>query len=138
MDHPLTIEGNRILDYLADHYPVIREDRHKLESTLIYKENHDGDRCWALVKQGRCRCTRKRQNGQMFCGNHLRSRPYGCLDGHSNQIPTWCDPKFGDDYLIDADGNVYNNVDIPVKIGKIIDDSIELDRVVENEPKTEE
>ena len=131
MEHPLTTEGRRIIDYLCDHYPAIRDERLKLEESLLYKEEHESQQCWALVRNGIARCSRKRQQGQLFCGNHMRNRPYGHLEqSGKDQIATWVDPKYGDDYLIDTDGNVYTNNTNPQKIGKIVDDEIRLDREV--------
>ena len=126
MDHPLRLEGQRILDYLSDRYPEIRQDRQVLEEALLYQEDIDSDRCWAKVKGGQARCSRRRQHERLFCGNHMRSRPYGCMD-EANRIATWVDPQFGEDYLIDAEGNVYSNTSDPQKIGSITDHAIVLD-----------
>ncbi len=118
MSHPLTQEGERILQLLARKYECIRTDYDEL-SKLLYVDNEECELCWAKVK-GDKRCSRRRRLDKMFCGNHLRSQPFGCIN--TDKIATWIDEDLGSKYLIDQNNNVYTNNPLsPELIGKKID-----------------
>ena len=117
MDHPLTIEGLRILDLIARKYDCVREDYDTLKE-FLYQDEENNDLCWAKVK-GEHRCSRRHQEGKLFCGNHLRSQPYGTVIPQQ-QIALWVDPDLGDQYLVDQECKVYtNNVEAPKYIGRV-------------------
>lgn len=74
-------------------------------------------RCRA--KRANCeQCTRRRLDGQEFCGTHIKGTPHGIIDPTvetsevSKKIEIWVEEIMGINYYIDDENNVYNHEDI--------------------------
>ena len=75
------------------------------------------DRCCAKRANGE-QCTRRKKDGESFCGTHTKGTPHGTIQ--SSQEPTqtvekvnaWAQDFNGIVYYIDDNGNVYNPEDI--------------------------
>ena len=75
------------------------------------------DRCCAK-RANNDQCTRKRRDGSMFCGTHIKGTPHGTIDNVSNQgsavkqIELIAQEIKGIIYYLDANGNVYKTEDV--------------------------
>ena len=76
------------------------------------------ERCMAKRSNGE-QCTRRKKDGQMFCGTHVKGTPHGHVnsenDGEtqtSNKIEVWLQDFKGISYYIDDNMNVYQTEDI--------------------------
>jgi hypothetical protein len=109
----------------------------------VKKEVPFSERCRAKNANNE-QCTRHKQKGKDFCGTHLKSAPFGCIDGNKVQkiIQVYTRDINGIIYYVDDNDNVYNTGDIlshttnPRIIGKctqVKEDkySIELSNVIE-------
>ena len=75
------------------------------------------ERCCAKRANGE-QCTRRRKDGEMFCGTHVKGTPNGVFDKDVKQKPTKKTIEVivqdikGIVYYIDNDHNVYNTEDV--------------------------
>ena len=89
------------------------------------------DRC--LAKRGAGdRCTRRRREGQMFCGTHCKSTPNGVVSSADEHLEGWeklevsVETNRGIPYFVDRQGYVYHYGDIlqrvhnPRRVGRMI------------------
>ena len=62
-------------------------------------------------------CTRRRREGDNFCGTHAKGTPHGIINMDAIETPlkkvdVWIQEIGGISYYIDGDGNVYNPQDV--------------------------
>ncbi len=74
------------------------------------------DRCNAL-RANMEQCTRRRKNGNIYCGTHIKGIPHGEINGSKKEnahktVKVWTQEIRGIIYYIDGDNNVYNPTDI--------------------------
>lgn len=75
------------------------------------------DRCIAKRANGE-QCTRRKKEGEGYCGTHIKGRPHGCVNESVDQIITnkkvevWIQEIKGIVYYVDANKNVYDPEDI--------------------------
>jgi hypothetical protein len=74
------------------------------------------DRCSAK-RANNDQCTRRRKDGDEFCGTHSKGRPHGVISEDSNRVnfqkvELWAEDIQGIVYYIDKTGNVYQTEDI--------------------------
>jgi hypothetical protein len=74
------------------------------------------DRCIAK-RANNDQCTRRRKDGDEFCGTHSKGRPHGVISEDSNRVnfqkvELWAEDIQGIVYYIDKTGNVYQTEDI--------------------------
>ena len=75
------------------------------------------DRCVAKRANGE-QCTRRKKEGEGYCGTHTKGRPHGSVNETSENVATnkkvevWIQEIKGIIYYIDADNNVYDPEDI--------------------------
>lgn len=75
------------------------------------------ERCIAKKAEGQ-QCTRRKKEGENFCGTHIKGTPHGILsqDGKEGSVKTkievWVQEIKGINYYIDATNNVYQPEDI--------------------------
>lgn len=82
------------------------------------------DRCCAKRASGE-QCTRRKKEGEVYCGTHIKGTPHSVMEEQSTEIPTtknvkvdiWAQDIKGIIYYIDKNGNVYDTEDI-MKIDK--------------------
>ena len=76
------------------------------------------ERCCARRAEGGEQCTRKRRDGSLFCGTHIKGTPHGVIeDGGDNepqnkQIEVIAKEIQGIIYYIDNNENVYRTEDV--------------------------
>ena len=78
---------------------------------------HLSDRCCA--KRASCeQCTRRKKEGNEYCGTHLKGTPHGVCEPGDNEKPlgqkieVWVQDIQGIVYYIDKNFNVYQTEDI--------------------------
>lgn len=75
------------------------------------------DRCIAKRANGE-QCTRRKKEGEGYCGTHMKGRPHGSVNETSENVATnkkvevWIQEIKGIIYYVDADNNVYDPEDI--------------------------
>jgi hypothetical protein len=82
------------------------------------------DRCCAKRASGE-QCTRRKKEGEVYCGTHIKGTPHSVMEEPSSEAPTtknvkvdiWAQDIKGIIYYIDKNGNVYDTEDI-MKIDK--------------------
>ena len=82
------------------------------------------DRCCAKRASGE-QCTRRKKEGEVYCGTHIKGTPHSVMEEPTTEIPTtknvkvdiWAQDIKGIIYYIDKSGNVYDTEDI-MKIDK--------------------
>jgi hypothetical protein len=82
------------------------------------------DRCCAKRASGE-QCTRRKKEGQVYCGTHIKGTPHSVMEAPSSETPTtknvkvdiWAQDIKGIIYYVDKNGNVYDTEDI-MKIDK--------------------
>ena len=82
------------------------------------------DRCCAKRASGE-QCTRRKKEGEVYCGTHIKGTPHSLMEEPTTEIPTtknvkvdiWAQDIKGIIYYIDKSGNVYDTEDI-MKIDK--------------------
>ena len=93
------------------------------------------ERCCAKRANGQ-QCTRRKKDGEDFCGTHVKGTPYGIVEQNKNDVvqvkkcEIWVQEIKGIQYFIDSNNNIYLHEDIlnnkkdPVVIGSYsVDDS---------------
>tara|TARA_B100001093_G_C26717336_1_gene966255 strand:- start:282 stop:800 length:519 start_codon:yes stop_codon:yes gene_type:complete len=74
-------------------------------------------RCCARRANGE-QCTRRKKDGQEFCGTHVKGTPYGKIQNNnlnteiSKKIEVWVQEINGIQYFIDKNENIYLHEDI--------------------------
>ena len=77
------------------------------------------DRCIAKRANGE-QCTRRKKEGEGYCGTHIKGRPHGSVNETAENMVTnkkvevWVQEIKGIVYYVDADKNVYDPEDILV------------------------
>ena len=75
------------------------------------------DRCVAKRANGE-QCTRRKKEGEGYCGTHTKGRPHGSVNETSENVATnkkvevWIQEIKGIIYYVDADNNVYDPEEI--------------------------
>jgi hypothetical protein len=75
------------------------------------------DRCIAKRANGE-QCTRRKKEGEGYCGTHIKGRPHGCVnETHENmvtnkKVEVWIQEIKGIVYYVDGNKNVYDPEDI--------------------------
>ena len=112
-----TEQFNGLLKYIYEYEKLNleKEDftkRKRVKNTVPHYE-----RCCAKRANNE-QCTRRRKDGEMFCGTHIKGTPNGIISKDAEQKPTKKivevsvqDIK-GIVYYIDQDKNVYNTEDV--------------------------
>lgn len=74
-------------------------------------------RCCAKRANGE-QCSRRKKEGEDFCGTHSKGTPYGKFDCNVLEVPNitkkdiWIKDIKGINYFIDSEGNVYNHEEV--------------------------
>ena len=74
------------------------------------------DQCCAL-RANQEQCTRRRKDGEKFCGTHIKGTPNGEIKDNPpkkthKKIQVWIQEIHGIAYYIDKDNNIYDHHDI--------------------------
>lgn len=75
------------------------------------------ERCCAKRANGE-QCTRRRKDGEIFCGTHIKGTPHGIFNQEDSQeqakqtVQIWVEDIKGIVYYIDENHNVYDTEDV--------------------------
>jgi len=104
------------LQYVYDFETLsLKEDDFK-KRKRVKNQIPNYERCCALRINNE-RCTRKKKEGILFCGTHVKGTPYGTIkDSHepytTTKVEIWLEEINGVHQYIDVSGNVYSTEDI--------------------------
>lgn len=106
---------NKIIETIYDFHSLdlSKDDFQKRKRTKNSIPNYE--RCCALRLNGE-RCTRKKKEGEEFCGTHLKGKPYGVIEDspavEKIKIAIWIEEIAGIHQYVDEQGNIYDTSDI--------------------------
>ena len=108
-----TSEGTGLLQFIYD-FPIFSitkldlQKRKRIKNSVPFNE-----RCCALRANNE-QCTRRKKNGEKFCGTHIKGIPHGEIKAGeqvqetTKKVDVWAQDIKGIIYFIDNDGNVYD------------------------------
>jgi hypothetical protein len=128
-----TTEGTGLLQFIYD-FPVFAITKSDLQKRKRVKNSVPfNERCCAL-RANKEQCTRRKKNGEKFCGTHIKGIPHGEIkvgeqvQDTTKKIEVWAQDIKGIIYHLDKDGNIYDpqhvhqNLKNPAIIAKYIKD----------------
>ena len=108
-----TNEGNELLQFVYD-FPVFAITKLDLQKRKRVKNSVPfNERCCALRANNE-QCTRRKKNGERFCGTHIKGIPHGEIAAGdqvkdtTKKIEVWAQDIQGIIYFIDSVGNIYD------------------------------
>lgn len=125
IDRIKDINDNK-LDQTSPYYKLIQDIYNypivKIEETDLKKRKRIKnivplcERCCAL-RASDLQCSRRRKDGYMYCGTHIKGRPHGEISDkptikNIKKTTIWLQEIQGIYYYIDDNNNVYDNYDI--------------------------
>ena len=125
--------NNQLLQYIYDYERLTLNKDDFTKRKRVKNVVPFFDRCCAKRATNE-QCTRRRKEGNEYCGTHTKGTPHGIIDLNDNnktttqKIEVWAQDIQGIIYYIDKFGNVYQAEDIvvnkinPTVIGKYIKD----------------
>jgi hypothetical protein len=110
---------NKLLQYIFDYerLALVKDDfqkRKRVKNVVPFF-----DRCCAKRASNE-QCTRRKKEGEEYCGTHMKGTPHGMVDTgeeskpNTQKIEVWAQDIKGIIYYIDKAGNVYQAEDIVV------------------------
>jgi len=108
---------NQLLTYIYDYaHPILnKEDFQKRKRVKNFVPMFD--RCCAKRATNE-QCTRRKKEGNEYCGTHLKGTPHGIVDAQeenkvtTQKIEVWAQDIQGIVYYVDKGNNVYQAEDI--------------------------
>jgi len=124
-------EGTGLLQFIYD-FPVFSITKLDLQKRKRVKNSVPfNERCCAL-RANKEQCTRRKKNGEKFCGTHIKGIPHGEITAGdqvqetTKKVEVWAQDIKGIIYFIDKEGNIYDpqhvhqNLKNPAIIAKYI------------------
>lgn len=106
-------EGTGLLQFIYD-FPVFSITKLDLQKRKRVKNSVPfNERCCAL-RANKEQCTRRKKNGEKFCGTHIKGIPHGEIiagdqvQETTKKVEVWAQDIKGIIYFIDKEGNVYD------------------------------
>ena len=110
-------DTDKLLQFIYDYEKLVllKEDfmkRKRVKNSVPYC-----DRCFAKRASGE-QCTRRKKEGDEYCGTHMKGTPHGIIDineenkATSQKVELWAQDIQGIIYYIDKNMNVYQAEDI--------------------------
>jgi hypothetical protein len=111
------IKSTQLLQYIYDYDRLSfgKEDFQKRKRVKNFVPIYD--RCCAKRAAGE-QCTRRRKDGSVYCGTHMKGTPHGIMENPeepkvtTQKIEVWAQDIQGIVYYIDNFSNVYDTADI--------------------------
>jgi hypothetical protein len=108
---------NQLLQYIYDYERLsfVKEDFQKRKRIKNFVPIFD--RCCAKRATNE-QCTRRKKDGEDYCGTHLKGTPHGMIDNvednkvNTHKVEVWAQDIQGIVYYIDKNNNVYQAEDI--------------------------
>jgi hypothetical protein len=111
-------QSTQLVHYVYNYDRLILGTEDFAKRKRVKNEVPYSDRCMAKRSCGE-QCTRRKKDGQMFCGTHVKGVPHGTIDTneegeqvHCNKVEVWLQDFKGISYYIDKNTNVYQTEDI--------------------------
>jgi len=110
-------EVNQLIQYIYDYDRLCftKEDFQKRKRVKNFVPMFD--RCCAKRASNE-QCTRRKKEGDEYCGTHMKGTPHGVVDTQNEQkvttqkVEVWAQDILGIVYYIDKSNNVYQTEDI--------------------------
>jgi len=112
-----TESGNQLLQYIYDYERVNLGKEDFMKRKRVKNSVPFFDRCCAKRASNE-QCTRRKKEGNEYCGTHMKGTPHGIIDSQDTVAPTmqkmevWAQDIQGIIYYIDKNFNVYQTEDI--------------------------
>jgi hypothetical protein len=106
-----------LLQYIYDYDRLVLTKDDFMKRKRVKNVVPHCDRCGAKRATGE-QCTRRKKDGDEYCGTHMKGTPHGIVDFQEDDKPTtqkievWAQDIHGIIYYIDKDKNVYQAEDI--------------------------
>ena len=143
--HPISDFVHELITNIASNYdiPAIKlmemVDYTKLNSLISATEPKVKAGICQARKQDGQRCTRKSKENSKFCGKHIHSQKYGCVNVEAEDTPPTIsltiEESNGDKYLVDSSNIVYQYCDTNHDRVKIIGHKDSIGNLVLLEPE---
>jgi hypothetical protein len=110
-------EVGALLQYIYDYDRLVLTKDDFMKRKRVKNVVPHCDRCGAKRATGE-QCTRRKKDGDEYCGTHMKGTPHGIVDFQEDDKPTtqkievWAQDIHGIIYYIDKDKNVYQAEDI--------------------------
>ena len=111
-------KSTQLIHFIYNYNRLTLESEDFAKRKRIKNEVPYSDRCMAKRSCGE-QCTRRKKDGEMYCGTHVKGVPHGCIDAnkesdtkHSSKVEVWLQDFKGISYYIDKNNNVYQTEDI--------------------------
>ena len=114
------IDVQDIVSFVYDYEKIALENDDFAKRKRVKNAVPFCDRCTAKRATGE-QCTRRKREGEVFCGTHSKGTPHGAIDINSidennqqqvNRVEVWVQEMNGICYYIDKNHNVYQTEDI--------------------------
>lgn len=108
---------NQLIKYIYEYERLTLEKDDFVKRKRVKNVVPFFDRCCAKRANGE-QCTRRKKEGDGYCGTHLKGTPHGLVDSQNEEknltqkIEVWAEDIQGIVYYIDKNGNVYQSEDI--------------------------
>jgi hypothetical protein len=110
--------GNQLLQFIYDYERLNLTKEDFMKRKRVKNAVHLNDRCIAK-RANEQQCTRRKKEGCMYCGTHIKGTPHGICTLDENEtassehkVEVWPQEIKGIVYYIDKNMNVYQTEDI--------------------------
>jgi hypothetical protein len=117
LDADIDISKNQLLKYIYEYERLTLEKDDFVKRKRVKNVVPFFDRCCAKRANGE-QCTRRKKEGDGYCGTHMKGTPHGIVDSQdevkstTQKIEVWAEDIQGIVYYIDKNSNVYQSEDI--------------------------
>lgn len=107
---------NELLTFINEYPTIIIEPTDLAKRKRVKNVVPLCDQCCALRANGE-QCTRRRKDGEKFCGTHIKGTPNGEVKDNPpkkthKKVQVWIQEIRGISYYIDNENNIYDHQDI--------------------------
>ena len=109
---------NQLVQYIYDYERLTLDKDDFMKRKRVKNVVPFFDRCCAKRANGE-QCTRRKKEGDGYCGTHMKGTPHGVMDNEGNEpteqnqkVEVWAQDIQGIVYYIDKSENVYQAEDI--------------------------
>jgi hypothetical protein len=108
---------NQLLEYVYEYSRLVLEKEDFIKRKRIKNAIPVTNRCNAMRANNE-QCTRRRKEGNLFCGTHTKGTPHGLISNDHNdnnsfkKVEVYAKEIMGIVYYIDHNKNVYDTEDI--------------------------
>ena len=117
LDADIDTSKNQLIKYIYEYERLTLEKDDFVKRKRVKNIVPFFDRCCAKRANGE-QCTRRKKEGDGYCGTHMKGTPHGIVDSQdevkstTQKIEVWVEDIQGIVYYIDKNSNVYQSEDI--------------------------